>query len=191
MRGGKFNSGPPGTKPVGILDAVSIRPQDLTPQATSRNRSISRLEPTVSSTGAGGVKSCGLFQRSLPKGRVTTRHTPTLKGWGAPIPVFSPVWGRFADNCIDVRQARIYIDPPVRDVAQSGRVLEWGSRGRGFESRRPDHPSPLSLCFLCVLSWHLIAAKEGQRGASRFVVVRTAVTGVTCSVCGGIPRSAP
>jgi hypothetical protein len=24
-------------------------------------------------------------------------------------------------------------------VAQLGRALEWGSRGRGFESRRPDH----------------------------------------------------
>jgi hypothetical protein len=52
------------------------------------------------------------------------------------------LWGLFGDFRIDVRQARIYIDPPVRDVAQSGRVLEWGSRGRGFESRRPDHPSP-------------------------------------------------
>ena len=26
-----------------------------------------------------------------------------------------------------------------RAVVQLGRTLEWGSRGRGFESRRPDH----------------------------------------------------
>ncbi len=26
----------------------------------------------------------------------------------------------------------------VRDVAQLGRALDWGSRGRGFKSRRPD-----------------------------------------------------
>jgi hypothetical protein len=26
-----------------------------------------------------------------------------------------------------------------RDVAQLGRALDWGSRGRGFKSRRPDH----------------------------------------------------
>ena len=25
-----------------------------------------------------------------------------------------------------------------RDVAQLGRALDWGSRGRGFKSRRPD-----------------------------------------------------
>ena len=28
---------------------------------------------------------------------------------------------------------------PKRDVAQSGSVLAWGARGRGFESRLPDH----------------------------------------------------
>ena len=26
-----------------------------------------------------------------------------------------------------------------RDVAQSGSVLAWGARGRGFESRHPDN----------------------------------------------------
>jgi hypothetical protein len=26
-----------------------------------------------------------------------------------------------------------------RDVAQPGSALAWGARGRGFESRRPDH----------------------------------------------------
>src|SRR3954452_1792429 len=28
-----------------------------------------------------------------------------------------------------------------RAVAQLGSALEWGSRGRGFESRRPDAPA--------------------------------------------------
>jgi hypothetical protein len=32
-----------------------------------------------------------------------------------------------------------------RAVAQLGSALEWGSRGRGFESRRPDIYSPKSL----------------------------------------------
>src|SRR5215471_10425151 len=32
------------------------------------------------------------------------------------------------------------VNTPVRNraVVQLGRTLEWGSRGRGFESRRPD-----------------------------------------------------
>jgi hypothetical protein len=33
--------------------------------------------------------------------------------------------------------------PLKRAVAQLGRALEWGSRGRGFESRRPDHRDKL------------------------------------------------
>ena len=33
--------------------------------------------------------------------------------------------------------------PLKRAVAQLGRALEWGSRGRGFESRRPDHREKL------------------------------------------------
>ena len=32
-----------------------------------------------------------------------------------------------------------------RDVAQLGRALDWGSRGRGFKSRRPDQGSPTEL----------------------------------------------
>ena len=31
-----------------------------------------------------------------------------------------------------------YVRPAHRDVAQLGRALDWGSRGRGFKSRRPD-----------------------------------------------------
>lgn len=30
-------------------------------------------------------------------------------------------------------------------VAQFGSALPWGGRGRGFESRRPDHPTSLKL----------------------------------------------
>ena len=35
-----------------------------------------------------------------------------------------------------------FSSPPLfrqRAVAQSGSVLAWGARGRGFESRQPDH----------------------------------------------------
>jgi hypothetical protein len=32
-----------------------------------------------------------------------------------------------------------------RAVAQLGSALEWGSRGRGFESRRPDNEEPKYL----------------------------------------------
>ena len=31
------------------------------------------------------------------------------------------------------------VDPPCRDVAQPGRALAWGARGRQFKSARPDH----------------------------------------------------
>ena len=31
------------------------------------------------------------------------------------------------------------VRPLCRAVAQLGSALEWGSRGREFESRRPDH----------------------------------------------------
>src|SRR5260370_36488645 len=34
-----------------------------------------------------------------------------------------------------------------RDVAQLGRALDWGSRGRGFKSRRPDGFS--NACAVC------------------------------------------
>ena len=37
-----------------------------------------------------------------------------------------------------------------RDVAQPGSALDWGSRGRGFESRHPDHFSRFSMARL----WH-------------------------------------
>jgi hypothetical protein len=30
-----------------------------------------------------------------------------------------------------------------RDVAQFGSALDWGSRGRGFKSRRPDQNLPV------------------------------------------------
>ena len=34
-----------------------------------------------------------------------------------------------------------------RAVAQSGSALDWGSRGRGFKSRRPDHNYLILLVF--------------------------------------------
>ena len=33
-----------------------------------------------------------------------------------------------------------------RDVAQPGRALAWGARGRQFKSARPDHSSFFSRC---------------------------------------------
>lgn len=36
-------------------------------------------------------------------------------------------------------------------MAQSGSVLAWGARGRGFKSRYPDNPTPMSWVFLCIL----------------------------------------
>jgi hypothetical protein len=40
-------------------------------------------------------------------------------------------------------------DLPSRDVAQPGRALAWGARGRQFKSARPDHliQSSSELCF--------------------------------------------
>ena len=37
-------------------------------------------------------------------------------------------------------------DSSFRDVAQPGSAPEWGSGGRGFESRRPDSPNLLTAC---------------------------------------------
>ncbi len=38
----------------------------------------------------------------------------------------------------------------VRSVAQPGSALDWGSRGRGFESRRSDHFSKNFKTFILV-----------------------------------------
>ena len=45
----------------------------------------------------------------------------------------------------------------IRDVAQSGSVLAWGARGRGFESRLPDLiklKNRLETKFQAVFSFH-------------------------------------
>jgi hypothetical protein len=34
---------------------------------------------------------------------------------------------------------------PRRDVAQPGRALAWGARGRQFKSARPDHDFPIVI----------------------------------------------
>lgn len=39
----------------------------------------------------------------------------------------------------------------VRSVAQPGSALDWGSRGRGFESRRSDHFLPPNILSLVVV----------------------------------------
>jgi hypothetical protein len=53
-----------------------------------------------------------------------------------------------------------------RDVAQSGSALVWGTRGRGFKSRRPDHdescarPTPSG----CTSDRGRISAGSSSRG---------------------------
>ncbi len=39
----------------------------------------------------------------------------------------------------DLSVQRINCIETYRSVAQTGSALDWGSRGRGFESRRSDH----------------------------------------------------
>ena len=46
-----------------------------------------------------------------------------------------------------------------RAVVQLGRTLEWGSRGRGFESRRPDVTKFLAMFHVYVLR----SSKTGRR----------------------------
>ena len=43
-----------------------------------------------------------------------------------------------------------------RDVAQSGRALGWGSRGRRFKSCRPDLQKPFQMTSEGVFLFHLI-----------------------------------
>src|SRR5262249_23482589 len=52
---------------------------------------------------------------------------------------------KFADGCVHRRRPKSLPHrrkwqqySPQRAVAQLGSALEWGSRGRGFKSRRPD-----------------------------------------------------
>jgi hypothetical protein len=53
---------------------------------------------------------------------------------------------RFAESMFDQRRGSVAEVPGLqfrlfdqsRDVAQSGSALQWGCRGRGFKSRRPD-----------------------------------------------------
>jgi hypothetical protein len=42
---------------------------------------------------------------------------------------------------------RFFLKRSRRDVAQPGRALAWGARGRQFKSARPDHNSTLNLVF--------------------------------------------
>jgi hypothetical protein len=47
---------------------------------------------------------------------------------------------------------------PSRDVAQPGRALAWGARGRQFKSARPDQFFPLLLGFSASLRWFACAS---------------------------------
>jgi hypothetical protein len=50
-----------------------------------------------------------------------------------------------------------YILPLWRAVAQSGSALEWGSRGRWFESSQPDYAGCPTGFFLPIKKISLIA----------------------------------
>lgn len=45
----------------------------------------------------------------------------------------TPAQGRYQPSGVTVGR-----DPLLRDVAQSGSALDWGSRGRRFKSCHPD-----------------------------------------------------
>ena len=53
-----------------------------------------------------------------------------------------------------------------RNVAQPGSALEWGSRGRGFESRRSDQSQPQVFgwlhCFMSYFGYILRSSVNGQ-----------------------------
>jgi hypothetical protein len=83
---------------------------------------------------------------SFRPGGVLLDHRASLVSWGRI---------RLLSSCAKVdTPARPLAGEWFRDVAQLGSALDWGSRGRGFESRRPDqnvqvrrgfgdHPRPL------------------------------------------------
>ena len=54
-----------------------------------------------------------------------------------------------------------------RDVAQLGRALDWGSRGRGFKSRRPDQRRPVASLGvnpgLWPVCWSPASDQRGER----------------------------
>ena len=60
--------------------------------------------------------------------------------WRAEIrPTREMLWGKCFSCLKNPLSHRILALLCRRAVAQLGSALEWGSRGRGFESRRPDH----------------------------------------------------
>src|ERR1700729_3610369 len=59
---------------------------------------------------------------------------------------------------------------PSRDVAQPGRALAWGARGRQFKSARPDQSNRCSVSVA-----HLLDGPEGR--LQRSVVVDVKVVG--------------
>jgi hypothetical protein len=69
-----------------------------------------------------------------------------------------------------------------RAVAQLGSALEWGSRGRGFKSRRPDYETS-AIVRLCSMSMFFEAVRQV---AATLDHVRTSAT-----VSGGIIPATP
>lgn len=69
--------------------------------------------------------------------RLTAAH-PGRFGPYAPSTPFAPFFMKRPFSACAL--TGLYINGfQVRSVAQPGSALDWGSRGRGFESRRSDH----------------------------------------------------
>ena len=79
--------------------------------------------------------------------------------------------GVYSGPPLDWRSSRLQ-DRSVRDVAQPGSAPEWGSGGRGFESRRPDGVTArvYQLIYqtqaLNMLSWSLRSSEVTRRSVS-------------------------
>ncbi len=118
--------GPPANRPDGAFLAIRRRPRAPSP---------------------GPEYPTGHFHR-LPKDvlRLGSRYPPGLhRQWRAVPAHFAnagPVGNRgvlSVTRPFPPRCPRTTIPLPVRrDVAQPGSALQWGCRGRGFKSRRPD-----------------------------------------------------
>jgi hypothetical protein len=83
-------------------------------------------------------------------------------------------------NDLILRAARVGLDrlhSQIRDVAQPGSALDWGSRGRGFESRHPDHISSPAIAE-SLRNKHF--ADSLTPVVQLFQVIDVRVTGIAC-----------
>ena len=66
-----------------------------------------------------------------------------------------------------------------RAVAQLGSALEWGSRGRGFKSRRPERIRSLIVLFHVYI---LHSGKTGRRLWDRAKILLNIFGGTVCAI---------